>query len=108
MTAPNYDSTVTIAVLRLLLTAKNKAPVTYKIIEKYLKHEYSSIHLYNALERLSEKKYISKVGRKKSYKYSITHEGINFLDRLDRKAFLKNMETEIGKYLHILNGVVDT
>jgi hypothetical protein len=102
------DYSVSVSILKLLLTAKNKSPVSYKTIKRYLKHSYSSIQLYCCLENLYTKKFIDKLGRRRSYKYSISDRGISHLDKLEQKIFLKNMEVEISKYLHILNGVTDT
>jgi hypothetical protein len=89
-------------ILRFLATF-NRAPIDVKVLYRYVRN-HSDIEIKVALTRLRRRGLIDNLGTRRHFKFVITEAGISHIERLDRKAFLWNINHELEKYLHKLGG----
>jgi predicted transcriptional regulator len=86
----------TIDILKFL--KDSKVPVSYRIIRRYLR-KYDRMSIHNALKNLYKKQLICKTGHKKSYLYSISSKGLDYLWFLDTKSTRDRLIQDLDNYL---------
>jgi len=86
----------TIDILKLL--KDSEIPVSFRIIRRYLR-KYDKMSIHNSLKNLYKKSLIQKSGHKKSYLYSISSKGLDYLWFLDTKSIRNTLISDLDNYL---------